>query len=101
MGRGKLKFEYDRTSIVGHDKHIKNFHCIEVFSGYTAFNALMATCVTVTDLTDWSQVNSSVKTAKFRSGEGRKAPFQKSSKISIYILIIIRLSKHSLGIVLQ
>ena len=34
--------------------HIQNFHC--VFSGHTASSALMATCVTLTDLTDWSLV---------------------------------------------
>ena len=37
--------------------HIQNFHCIiKVFSGHTASSALMATCVTLTDLTDWSLV---------------------------------------------
>ena len=47
MGRGKLKLEY-YVLLVGHD--IQNVHCIKVFSGYTASSTLMATCVTLTDL---------------------------------------------------
>ena len=37
--------------------HIQNFHCIKVFSGYTASSILMATCVTLIELTDWTVGN--------------------------------------------
>ena len=39
------------------DKNIslEVLNCINVFFGYTASSNLMATCVTLTDLTDWSK----------------------------------------------
>ena len=44
--------------------HLKNLHSVKVFSGFTGSNSLMATCVTLIDLTDWSLVKKSAKTAK-------------------------------------
>ena len=51
--------------------HIQNVHRIKVIPEYTASSTLMAmaTCVTLVshELSDWSLVKISVKTAKFRS----------------------------------
>ena len=55
--------------------HIQHFHCIKVFAEYTASSTLMATCVTLTNLTDWSLVKISVKNAKFWSREWQKSSF--------------------------
>ena len=60
--------------------HIQHFHCIKVFSGYTASSTLMAYCVNLIELTDSSLVKITVKIVKFGLWDNKKAPLQKSSK---------------------
>ena len=64
-------------------EQIQNFHCIKVFSGYTAFSTLMATSVTLTDFTDWSLVKISIKTVKFwLRGQLKSSPSKNLPKYS-------------------
>ena len=91
--RGKLKFEYFLP--VG---HTRTFHCITVFSGYTASSTLTVTCVTLTDLTDGSLVKISVIPAKFRSRRWQKSFSSKIFQNFLFYSDNFRLSKFSLGI---
>ena len=62
-------------------------------SGYSASSTLMATCVTLANLTG----QHFSKTAKFGQEDDKKAPLQKSSKISIYILMTFPFIKGFFG----
>ena len=64
-----MKFEYYVLPV----GHFQKFHSIKVFSGYTTSSTLMALCVTLTDLTEWSLIKISIKKTKFRSRRRQKS----------------------------